>query len=487
MGANDTCKELADLLKVGQKLIWLVSFEEARAEGIIAVAAKSLGKDTCVWSRTAGLVFLNGPDPSGNEPAEALTKISGLGDKTVAILRDFHAYVDDPRIVRALKDFISKPSSPDIIILSPSDIQSPELRKTFVTLHLPTPDAKELKAILKEVLKDQPIKASQLDLMVLAALGLTSMEARRAFKLAKLGRRSSPVEEVLAQKRRLSTAGSALEFLEQSEEFNHIGGLSELKSWLTKRRRAFGDKARDFGLPPPRGLLLLGVQGCGKSLTAKAVSKLWNVPLLRLDLSILGTEGGEAKLENALALSASVAPAILWIDEIEKGFAEHSTNRGFLPSRMLSTFVIWLQEKKAPVFVVATANSISDMPPELLRKGRFDEIFFVDLPNEIEREEIFGIHLSKRKRDLAEFDLKALAKRSNGMSGAEIEEALVSALYEAFDENTELKQKHIVKSIKATVPLAKTMEEKIKELKDWAKGRARVSSPDTRTEDLLKG
>jgi SpoVK/Ycf46/Vps4 family AAA+-type ATPase len=275
-----------------------------------------------------------------------------------------------------------------------------------------------------------------------------------------------------------------LEYYAATENFDQIGGLAILKDWLEKRALAFSGEARAFGLPAPRGILLLGVQGCGKSLCAKAVSNQWQLPLLRFDMgrmfgSFVGSS--EENVRRAIAVAESVAPAILWVDEIDKAVAgtqSSGVSDGGTTARVFATFLTWLSEKTAAVFVVATANDISQLPPELLRKGRLDEIFFVDLPAAAERQEIFRIHLQKRGRDAAQFDLQALASASPDLSGAEIEEAINSALYDAFYAGQEIATTHILCALDQLVPLAKTMAEQIAELRAWAKGRARnASSP----------
>jgi SpoVK/Ycf46/Vps4 family AAA+-type ATPase len=256
-----------------------------------------------------------------------------------------------------------------------------------------------------------------------------------------------------------------------------------LKEWMNQRTASFSDKAREYGLPEPKGMLLLGVQGCGKSLTAKAIAGLWRLPLLRLDVGkIFGGIVGQSEenIRKAISTAESVAPCILWTDELEKGFSgtqSSGISDGGTTARVFGTFLSWMQDKKKPVFVVATSNDVTALPPELLRKGRFDEIFFVDLPNAEERAEIFAIHLKKRKRDPKEYDLKALGKLSVGFSGAEIEQVVVSALFAAFDEDArDLRQEDLVKGVKQSVPLSVTMRERIAELREWADERARPVS-----------
>jgi SpoVK/Ycf46/Vps4 family AAA+-type ATPase len=274
-----------------------------------------------------------------------------------------------------------------------------------------------------------------------------------------------------------------LEYCDIQESFENVAGLENIKTWLHKRSLVFTPEARRFGLTAPRGVLLIGVQGCGKSLCAKAIATLWQVPHLRFDIgrmfgSFVGSS--EENIRRAIQVAESVAPAILWVDEIDKAFAgansSSSAGDGGTSARVLGTFLTWLSEKAASVFVVATANDITNLPPELLRKGRLDEIFFVDLPTVRERAEAFAIHLRKRGRDPQNFDLESLAGESEGFSGAEIEEAVNSALHDAFHEGTELSSDHVLGAVRQSVPLSKTMAEQLTRLREWAVGRARPAS-----------
>ena len=262
-----------------------------------------------------------------------------------------------------------------------------------------------------------------------------------------------------------------------------VGGLDALKSWLIKRSVVFSDQARDYGLPAPKGVLLLGVQGCGKSLMAKTISNIWQLPLLRFDVgqvfgSLVGSS--EENIRRAIKVAESVSPVVFWVDEIDKAFrgsrGSGAGTDGGTSARVFSTFLTWLSEKQEPVFVVATANDISALPPELLRKGRFDEIFFVDLPSFTERKEIFRVHIAKRKMNTDEFDLEALAQSATGYSGAEIEEAIISAMFDSFYEKEKLTTDRLIEGLKLTVPLSKTMSEDIDELRKWADGRARAAT-----------
>jgi SpoVK/Ycf46/Vps4 family AAA+-type ATPase len=293
------------------------------------------------------------------------------------------------------------------------------------------------------------------------------------------------VAEIVRDKRRALHRTPALTFLDDETGLADVGGLGELKSWLAERRRAFTDEAVAFGLPTPRGLLLLGVQGCGKSLSARAVAREWQFPLLRLDLAAAfgGERSPELALREAVEVAGSLAPAVLWIDEIEKGFAAALSDP--VASRVFGWFLTWLSEKREPVFVVATANDVKGLPPELLRRGRFDELFFVDLPTAAERAEILRIHLGKRGRDPLQFEIDELALAAERLTGAELEQVVAAALYTAFAESRELSGNDLANAIEQTVPLYDTYEERIKELRDWARHRARMASVDGRIAELF--
>jgi len=282
----------------------------------------------------------------------------------------------------------------------------------------------------------------------------------------------------VSEKEQIIRKSGILEFFPVSESLTDVGGMDSLKRWLQKRGHAFSEKAREFGLPQPKGILLLGVQGCGKSLICKASASLWKTPLLRFDVGKVfsGIVGGsEENIRKAIKTAEAISPCILWIDELEKGLSgiqSSSFSDAGTTARVFGTFLTWQQEKAVPVFTIATCNSVENLPPELLRKGRFDEIFFVDLPSDAERREIFSIHITKRNRDADAFDLDTLSKVSSGFSGAEIEQAVISGMFDAFDENAELETKHILEAIYDTVPLSVTMKEGIEHLRKWAATRA---------------
>jgi ATP-dependent Zn protease len=368
-----------------------------------------------------------------------------------------------------------------------------ELEKEVTVLNYPLPSREDLSELLDKIVADvKQFEQVRIDLdeagrerLLQAALGLTLGEAENVFaKIIVKDERLSgeDVNEVFAEKQQIIRKSGLLEYYATNENFANVGGLAVLKDWLNKRALAFSNEAQAFGLPAPKGILMLGVQGCGKSLCAKAVANQWQLPLLRFDMgrmfgSLVGSS--EENVRRAIAVAESVAPAILWVDEIDKAFAGSQgsgATDGGTTARVFGTFLTWLSEKSAPVFVVATANDISQLPPELLRKGRLDEIFFVDLPSDDERIEVFRIHLQKRGRDAARFDLAGLAEASKDFSGAEIEEAINSALYDAFYAKAEVSTEHVLTALGETVPLARTMDEQINRLRSWAEGRARNAS-----------
>jgi SpoVK/Ycf46/Vps4 family AAA+-type ATPase len=388
------------------------------------------------------------------------------------------------------------PASPrKVVVLStPLPGLPVDLRKEIPTIELPLPGVDDLRFVLaKTRRKRSGCKADRPILTLLdAARGLTVMEARLAFGKAgaELGRLDhSAVPLVVREKERVIKQSEVLEYYPTDARMTDIGGLDQLKAWLDRRGCAFGAGARDFGLDAPKGVMLLGVQGCGKSLLAKAIAAAWQFPLLRFDMGkVFGGIVGqsEGNIRTALQVAQALAPCVLWIDEIEKGLAGMGSSDqtdGGTTARVVGTLLTWMQEKREAVFVVATANRIEMLPPELLRKGRFDEIFFVDLPTGAGREEILSIHLRKKRREPADFNLADLARRSVGFSGAELEEAVREGLYEAFAAGRELRSDDIGHALDKTFPLSRTMREQIESLRQWAKIRARLASGE-RSEDL---
>jgi len=491
--------ELDTLIRARYPLVYLVSWEEARLDAILEELASEHGKSLVTWSVTRGLRRTGGargaPVDGGKDPVEMLGQIERLPDPSLVVLKDFHPFLGDPTVVRALRELAQglKSSFTTVVLLSPTLSIPPELEKEVTVLDVPLPSARDLLALLKDIVtvvrqsRSASVEMSKEDAeaIIKAAQGLTLSEAENAFAKAiaadgRLGKED--VKLVLEEKRQVIRKSGLLEYYPTDESLGSVGGLENVKAWLGRRTAAFGEAARRFGLPEPKGLLLLGVQGCGKSLTAKAIASTWRLPLLRLDMGRIfsGLVGSsEENLRKAIRVAESVAPAVLWIDEIEKGLSGSGSSGmtdGGVTARVFGAMLTWLQEKTAPVFVVATANRIDLLPPELLRKGRFDEIFFIDLPTVREREEICRIHVSRRGREPAGYDLPALARLAHGFSGAEIEQAVISALYDAFAENRELEQRHLEHAVKETFPLAATMREEIEKLREWARTRTRPAS-----------
>ncbi len=491
--------ELDTLVRARYPLIYLVTWEEQRLDAILSQLAESHGKALLSWSVTKGLRRAGGvrgaPVEGARDPIEALGQIEKLAEPSLVVLKDFHPFLNDPTVVRALRELsqVLKSTYTTIILLSPTLAIPVELEKEITVLDVPLPTFHELFQLLKEIVgvvrQGQKavvdLKKEDAEQLIKASQGLTLSEAENAFAKAIADDQrldKSDIQLILDEKRQVIRKSGLLEYYPTEEKLGSVGGLEHLKTWLTRRTAAFGDAARRFGLPEPKGLLLLGVQGCGKSLTAKAIASSWRLPLLRLDMGrifsgLIGSS--EENLRRAIHVAESVAPAVLWVDEIEKGLSgvgSSSFSDGGVTARVFGAMLTWLQEKTAPVFVVATANRIELLPPELLRKGRFDEIFFIDLPAADERHEIFQIHVARRGRRLEAFDLEAVARIAEGFSGAEIEQAVISALYDAFAENVELGQSHLERAVKETFPLAATMREEIQKLRDWAKTRTRPAS-----------
>jgi ATP-dependent 26S proteasome regulatory subunit len=493
-------RELDTLIRARYSLVYLVSWEEQRLDVILEALARSHGKTLCSWSITSGLRKMVGSrwgaaTDGSKDPNDALRAILALPDPSLVVLKDFHPFLNDPVVVRSLRELAQqlKTTYTTVILLSPVLNIPVELEKDVSVLDVPMPTFHELGQLLREILaalrKNNRV-AVQLDRaqgeqLIKAAMGLTLSEAENAFAKAVATDDRLDVGDIqliLEEKRQVIRKSGLLEYYPAEESLSGVGGLDNLKRWLTSRTSAFGEAARHFGLPEPKGLLLLGVQGCGKSLTAKAVAAQWRLPLLRLDIGRIfsGLVGSsEENLRKAIRVAESVAPVVLWIDEIEKGLSgigsSGMTDSG-VTARIFGALLTWLQEKTAPVFVIATANRIESLPPELLRKGRFDEIFFVDLPAVSERKEIFDIHLKRRRREPAGYDTGELARMAEGFSGAEIEQAVVAGLYHAFAGKVELGQTHLQDAIGETVPLATTMKEDIDRLRAWARTRTRPAS-----------
>lgn len=496
--------EIETLIRARYPILYIITNEEMRVQNLIVEIASKRQKKVFEWTYSNGIVpagtsiqSQKSRNGATRDPLAALDQVIEQVEPAIFLFKDFHPFLARTNfaIIRKLKDIALhlKNSFKTIVLISPVMEIPPELDKEITVLNFPPPTKDDLSALLEKIVADvKGVKQVKIELddesrerLLQAALGLTLGEAENVFAkiIVKDSRLSGEdVNEVFSEKQQIIRKSGLLEYYAAEDDFDSVGGLGVLKDWLRKRAVAFTDEARAFGLPAPKGILLLGVQGCGKSLCAKSVSRLWQLPLLRFDMgrmfgSLVGSS--EENVRRAIAVAESVAPAVLWVDEIDKAFVGSQSSGmtdGGTTARVFGTFLTWLSEKSAPVFVVATANDVSQLPPELLRKGRLDEIFYVDLPVPDEREEIFRIHLAKRGRDASGFDLNELVQASKDFSGAEIEEAIISALYDAFYAKQELKTEHVLGAIADTVPLAKTMSEKINSQRHWAAGRARNAS-----------
>jgi SpoVK/Ycf46/Vps4 family AAA+-type ATPase len=502
----DRHQELDVLIRAKYPILYIVSWEERRIEQNLRDVAADLRKKLYGWTLTDGIIPLDvvysGPpsDPTTRSPLRALDYIAASQESAIFLLKDFHPFLDDihpaadqPIIVRRLRDITKhlKETRKTLVILSPLLRFPAELEKDITVLDYALPTVEELTQSLDRVIRSaREISGVRLavdeelrEKVMKAAQGLTCTEAENVFAKSLVMTRSLDVDVIIAEKKQIIQRSQILEYFEAMEDLSLVGGMPLLKEWLAKRSLAFSERARQFGLPEPKGLLLLGVQGAGKSLVAKAIASQWQLPLLRMDLGRMFSElvgSSEHNMRTALRLAESVAPCLLWLDELEKGLAgvasSHLSDAG-TTARVFGSFLTWMQEKTAPVFVVATSNDISILPPEALRKGRFDEIFFIDLPIQEERRDIFAIHLGRRGRDPAHFNLNQLARQSEGYSGAEIEQAVISGLYDAFEAGHELTDQDILNNLASSIPLSHTMETQISALRNWARSHARPATP----------
>jgi ATP-dependent 26S proteasome regulatory subunit len=488
-----TIDQLRKLIAARYSLVYLLSWEEARVEAQLRQLAKSGFSSPLPfyqWSLTAGLEH-EGEKLAGTEqPIAALEAIIRQEGPGLFVLKDFHPFLKgDPLVVRKLRDVYQalKESVKTVFLLSPL-LQIPEeLVKEISVVDFDLPSYQEMEELFDQMVA-RLVAAKRLEVqldpkekndLIKSVLGLTLDEARQALTKAMVGKRTldvSAIETVLEEKRELVRKIGMLEYVPMEFGVEDIGGMEVLKEWLHKRAGFFTAEAQKYRLAIPKGVLLTGVSGCGKSLTVKAIATYWRMPLFRLDVSqvyggIVGSP--EASLRRALKTVEACAPAVLWIDEIENGVAGYHDGDGGLTGRIFALFLTWMQEKKAPVFVAATANKIDILPAEILRKGRFDEVFFVDLPNPSERRQVFEIHLRRRQVPLdGEWDLVYLAKSTEGFNGAEIEQAVISALYDAYAERRALQPSDLYRVISNMVPLSTTMSEQIKTIKAWAYKRA---------------
>ena len=500
-------KELENLVKANIPAVQVVTYEWQRLYGFCVGVTQKQDLELFTWSVVSGLKKWDNEnkkfkdEKNEKDPLEIFEWFQKADRKScILILEDFHPFISNENfpIIRSIREIcrIDESLKKTLIIQTPFALNVREFEKEIPLLEIELPNEETLEAILESVTNDLDYdnKPNGEDLrdIVLASKGLSIMEAEWTYRKIIADKKRLMKYEIpliVKEKEQIIKKSGVLEYFHPQGDFKEVGGMENLKDWLDKRGKAFTNDAKKFGLVSPKGVMLLGIPGCGKSLVSKTIANEWELPLLKLDLgSVFGSLVGEseARMREALALSEAISPSILWIDEIEKGLSGmNSGGDGGTSAKVFGTLLTWMQEKKNEVFVIATANNISALPPELLRKGRFDEIFFVDLPSKDEREEIFKIHIEKKEREVKNFNLDELIETSNGFSGAEIEEAVNEALFIAYDNNREVETKDIVKALEDTFPLSKTMADTIKDLRDWAKVRARFASNGT-CEELPK-
>jgi SpoVK/Ycf46/Vps4 family AAA+-type ATPase len=505
---------LVPYIKAQYSILYLVTPEESRAEAAINETAKELKRNLVVWSHTEGMFSPANPKKSTQieDPIEALLHIKGaeIEANTIVVMRDLSPFFSEPKVIRHLRDIARdfKQSKKTLIITSPIRKIPPELERDVTVIEFELPLHQDIKAIFDLLYEGAKVKIGKLsdderERIVQAALGLTTIEAENALaksiveyvnneKTKKAPQVPQAISKLVLKEKALAVKKSGiLEYYPATQTAADVGGLENLKEWLIIRREAFTAKAREFGLPVPRGILLAGTPGCGKSLSAKACSNIWEIPLLKLDLGrIFGGLVGESErnMRTVIQTAEAVGACVLWLDELEKAFAGvggNGSTDGGTTQRVFGSFITWMQEKTAPCFIVATVNRIEGLPPELLRKGRFDEIFFVGLPTENERASIIRIHLQKYGRDAKNFEkqLPEMVKASESFSGAEIEEAVVTGLYSAYHHKRELTADDVLRALKSTNPLSKSRAEELQAMAKWAETNAVNASRIDKTTD----
>jgi len=500
------------LINSSTPIVVIETVEEMCAMSLVRTACSQLSLPVYEWTIADGLVRC-GTDVPGQalsaagsgvgvapktavynttDPVQALANLETMTIEAVFVLKDFHRHMDNPVVVRRLRDVGQKFSANrrTLVLTAPAIEMPPELVSLVEFLDLPLPDRERLREIIRETytrmagthtLKLQ-LDSNGVDAMAGNLRGLTEEAAERAISQTVVGRLAlSPecITDVLDAKKALLKRSEMLEFVDSTDNMSNVGGLENLKHWLGQRRNSWDDQARQFGLDPPKGVIILGVQGCGKSLCARAVAGEWKLPLVKFDTAAVYDKfigETEKRIQKVFKVAEGLAPCVLWIDELEKVFAgsgpDSASADAGVSSRLLASFLSWMQERKSAVFVAATCNNVTVLPPELIRKGRFDELFFVDLPSADERKQVFSIQLTKRKRNPADFDLDRVAAAAKGFSGAEIESAVQTGLYAAFSSKRELSNEDLLTALSSTVPLSVTRAEEIAELRDWAKDRA---------------
>jgi SpoVK/Ycf46/Vps4 family AAA+-type ATPase len=497
--SQKTSADLTALLRARNTFFWIVTREEVRVERAITEAAGAAKFETLFWDCATGLTTATGANENANlrQPDMMLDRIRDDKRRVVYVLRDFHRWFD-PMTLRSLRSLARnlqqspRAEARAVIVLTPSSEVPPELAGHATVIDYPLPARPEIAEILDSVIAALPedIRVSAAptngarDQAIDAAVGLTAEEAANCYAKSLVTTKTIDPAQIASEKRRVIAREKVLTWYDpEPRGLDAVGGLEFLKEWLVSRRAAFSQRARDFGLPTPKGSLFLGVPGCGKSLMAKAIAAAWGMPLLRLDLGALRSKyvgESEGNIRKALAVAGTVAPCVLWIDEIEKELAGSTGEQGDggVAADALGAVLSWMQERTEPVFVVATANKVTGLPPELLRKGRFDEIFFVDLPTPREREQVLSATLTQYcSRMPIQIDLTLVASETKGFTGAEIAAIVPDALFLAFaDGERPITTADLIASAKNVVPLSETASEQILALRQWAKGRARFAS-----------
>ncbi len=482
-------EQIINYVRAGYPGLYLISHEEQRVEAELKAIADALDYRLYAWSATTGLVdTANGHTGDDEDPMEAIVAIAGLPENSLVLLRDFHAFLEDgnPVLVRAVKDALlqAKTQGKVLVLLGCRKVLPPELEREICLVEFTLPDKAQLGRVLENICTSASLQnpeGDERDRILDAATGLTCTEAENAFALSVIECRCINPAVIAREKALTVKKNGLLEIVEVRERLEDIGGLDCLKAWLTQRRDAFGERARTYKLPSPKGVLLLGVSGTGKSLTAKAAANVLGRPLIKLDIgALMGSLVGEseANLRAAIHVAEAIAPCILWVDELDKGLAgskSSGSTDGGTSARVFGSLISWMQERTAPVFMIATANDVTQLPPELLRKGRWDEIFWTDLPTMAEREAIWRIKIAQVERDPGGYDLKALTADSEGYTGAEIEGIVADSLYRAFAEAREPTLKDLQQALRDTVPLSK-LSDQVDALRKWAKGRARPAT-----------
>lgn len=501
-------ERLKVLIHSSTPIVAIETLEEVRALALVKAACADAGLPVFEWSIADGLSKAGAPvaparaeDPAvaigaTREPQQAIAHIATMGIDAVFVLKDFHRHFEDPVVVRRLRDAAQRftANRRTLIITGPSIIPPPELANLIEYLELPLPDKARRQQIVEETftrlarthtLKRQ-LDAQGLDAVADNLCGLIEVEAERVLSQAimtRYGLTPDVVTDVLDAKKSLLRRSGMLEFIDAADDFAAVGGLENLKAWLRQRRGAWEEGARRFGLEPPRGVIIMGVQGCGKSMCARAIAGEWKLPLMKFETAdIFDKYVGETekRIQRLFHIAEELAPAVLWIDELEKVFAgsgpESASSDAGVSSRLLGAFLSWMQDRKAAVFVAATSNNVKVLPPELIRKGRFDELFFVDLPNDAERRAILILQLKRHRHDSDKLDFDAVVAASRGYSGAEIDAALQSALYACYAGKCPLTTESILLALRSTVPLSATRAEEVEALRKWAGQRATPAS-----------